>query len=215
MQETSFNASGSYHHIYQYGPTTSSLSQSYNGPTFVHFPSSTSQHTTNASITHSNPSHQHQAPTRGNPNSIGLFILRLPPSLQQPMREVLSSAWWMNNTIEPDQDLRQFIYPESRTRFHCLIRGCGHIFNREDRAITHIRAEIDHRPFACNKECGDPTCTLAFLSNRDLVSHKRKPITTCSKCLCEVTARNLTRHMRSQRCLKMARRLTADHALFR
>ncbi|PVF92627.1 hypothetical protein CPB86DRAFT_175550 [Serendipita vermifera] len=141
-----------------------------------------------------------QSPARGFPNSNESFIRQLPPPLQQPMRDILSSTWWINNTMEPNHELRQFIRVESRTRFHCLL--CKKIFVREDRAIAHVRSDIDHRPFTCNRLCGDNTCTLAFLSNRDLLSHKIKPTTTCPHCSIQVTSRNLTRHMRSQRCLR-------------
>lgn len=130
------------------------------------------------------------------------MIDRVPLFLQDELRDVLGSTWWRENQLEPNEELDQFTRRESRHRFHCRANGCHRMFSRRDRAIDHFREHIDHRPFGCNKLCGDSSwyaliafvlsgsdslsSSLAFLSHRDLQSHVKRPLQECARWLVKV-----------------------------
>jgi hypothetical protein len=103
------------------------------------------------------PSHQlsHQLPSyRSSLDNRNRILARVAPApLQGPLGEILQSRWWLENQLEPDDELFSFILPESRTRFRCRANGCDSIFSRRDRAVNHFRSHIDHRPYSCNGKC--------------------------------------------------------------
>jgi hypothetical protein len=93
----------------------------------------------------------------------------LPPDLPDLWRSFLNSDWLRNNVQEPKISghsvLRQMlVQPPDPTDASVWICGvpipngiCGKTFRRPDRAVTHIRRHLNHRPYPCDGGCGVPT----------------------------------------------------------
>ncbi|KAG8839884.1 hypothetical protein FRC18_000007 [Serendipita sp. 400] len=116
------------------------------------------------------------------PFIFGIF----PTSSQTPhrdrlRREVITSRWWLENTLEPNGILMQFVRRLNNRLFECT--SCGKKLKRIDRAVDHFRVHLEHRPFRCNGHmgCGDSTCELAFYTRDCLKSHCSKHEKTCDR----------------------------------
>ena len=87
--------------------------------------------------------------------------------LKYTHNEILISGWLPMNAPEPrDWNGRSvyliFLSPLHRkanrdgaTMLQCIISRCGKEFDRQDRAVAHVRGHFDHRPFPCEGSCGD------------------------------------------------------------
>jgi hypothetical protein len=74
--------------------------------------------------------------------------------------QVLHSEWYAGNEEEP-QDMGRSILmgfmhrKNPQTLLSCTFDGCTRSFDRQDRAVAHVRQfHLTHKPFACGGACG-------------------------------------------------------------
>lgn len=119
---------------------------------------------------------------------------------------ILKSDWLRRNQMEPrDWNNRSifliFLSPIDRTTprdaeniLRCTFHRCGKEFDRQDRAIAHVRGHFDHRPFPCRGSCGDSDCKERFFAPSYLKSHTGRPKVDCPSCGRPVVKNNLRKH---------------------
>lgn len=133
---------------------------------------------------------------------------------------ILHAPFLANHTMEPnntgaDDPLTMGLGPEGksvyavfleqteRSQWRCLFgdreRPCGSqatSFKRLERALDHVRSHLNHRPYACNKECqkGD-ACDARFFARSHLQDHvKRTESACCETCGQVIRIQNMPRH---------------------
>lgn len=105
------------------------------------------------------PSRLHQATFK----DFDRFFKGLHQQLQrQCLDSILLSDWFINNEMEPVYGHRSVLCGLLSTPstedgvFRCLFDGCTKHFDRQDRAIGHIRVHLGHHPYACEGFCRIP-----------------------------------------------------------
>jgi hypothetical protein len=74
--------------------------------------------------------------------------------------EILHSEWFTEKTEEPRpmgrSILADFLHrPDPQSSLKCRFDGCTKTFDRQDRAVAHIRQHhLDIKPYACEGACG-------------------------------------------------------------
>jgi hypothetical protein len=76
--------------------------------------------------------------------------------------QVLTSEWLAANKPEPQymgkSILIGFLHRDALSSpLSCSFDGCEKTFNRQDRAVAHIRRQhLKYKPYACGGACGKP-----------------------------------------------------------
>ena len=76
------------------------------------------------------------------------------------LNRVLASSWFQKNETEPDNDSKRSILSpflqrsEKGNSYKCRFNSCGKSFDRQDRALGHVRMHTGYRPFQCGGRCG-------------------------------------------------------------
>jgi hypothetical protein len=103
------------------------------------------------------------------------------------LQQCLQSQWLNSEELEPNEAPRRSILlgflaqNTPKATFQCEFDGCGKIFNRQDRALGHIRMHLCHRPYACNFQCGNSACNERFSCRSYLQSHLTRQKEKCVK----------------------------------
>jgi hypothetical protein len=84
--------------------------------------------------------------------------------LRRTLEQIQGAPWLIAHHKEPnDSTTKRSVYltflsnkgdKAGGNSYRCLFDGCGKCFDRQDRAIGHIRMHFGHRPFQCNAQCG-------------------------------------------------------------
>jgi len=88
------------------------------------------------------------------------FLNPAQKDLRHLLNHVLTSSWFQNNEREPeDGPKRSILSPflqrsEKGNSYKCLFDFCPKSFDRQDRALGHVRMHLGHRPFQCVGRCG-------------------------------------------------------------
>lgn len=83
--------------------------------------------------------------------------------LRSLLDSILQQHWLYSNQKEPEDTTRRSVLTgflqraEPDNTFVCLFDGCGKAFDRQDRAVGHIRMHLGLRPFSCDGRCGELT----------------------------------------------------------
>jgi hypothetical protein len=93
---------------------------------------------------------------RGENADIEAFLALVPENFRTSLYRVLSTKWWADNKLEPGKVLDELIRRLPNQRFSCIIAGCNKTYSTRQRALNHLRKEIDHRPYKCSQKCPDP-----------------------------------------------------------
>jgi len=120
--------------------------------------------------------------------------------------ELLGQPWLHNGELDPlDEQTGQsvlcmWIYnPEPRIYICQVPLGdtgeyCGMRYQRQDRALTHVRAHLNYKPFACRGRCGFKDCLDAFTSEAYLKVHIQPVRKECERCGQSYLRQNIKRH---------------------
>lgn len=99
---------------------------------------------------------------------------------------VLTSPWFHADELEPQNDSQQsvylrFLHRSAETRqYRCLFDHCHKVFDRQDRALGHIRGHhLGHLPFACPGGCLAGNCAERFCSLQYLQAHRNRRKVIC------------------------------------
>lgn len=71
---------------------------------------------------------------------------------------------------------------------------CGTRYQRQDRALTHVRRHLNYKPFACHGRCGTKDCPDSFASEAYLKVHMQPVLKKCQKCRQPYLRQNIKRH---------------------
>jgi hypothetical protein len=80
--------------------------------------------------------------------------------LRTLLNHILASSWYQKNEKEPENDMKRSILSPFLERsqkgnsYKCRFDFCSKSFDRQDRAIGHVRTHIAYRPFQCGGRCG-------------------------------------------------------------
>lgn len=116
------------------------------------------------------------------------------------LQHCLESAWLNDNALEPNDVPRRSILlgflqqNAPMAAFKCQFDGCAKEFERQDRALGHIRMHLSHRPYKCNSRCGNPACVERFCCRSYLQSHLVRLKDSCKKCGKALFRQNMRRH---------------------
>jgi hypothetical protein len=103
------------------------------------------------------------------------------------LQHCLQSQWLNSEELEPNETPRRSILlgflaqNTPKAAFQCEFDGCGKRFNRQDRALGHVRMHLCHRPYACNFQCGNSACNERFSCRSYLQSHLTRQKEKCVK----------------------------------
>jgi hypothetical protein len=103
------------------------------------------------------------------------------------LQHCLQSRWLNADELEPSDAPRRSILlgflaqNTPKAAFSCEFDGCGKKFDRQDRALGHIRMHLCHRPYACNLQCGNSSCVERFSCRSYLQSHLTRQKEKCRK----------------------------------
>ena len=103
------------------------------------------------------------------------------------LQNCLASSWLNNNEREPSDTPRHSILlgflaqNVSTAAFKCQFDGCDKDFERQDRALGHIRMHLSHRPYVCSAQCSNPACVERFCCRSYLQSHLTRQKEGCKK----------------------------------
>jgi hypothetical protein len=119
--------------------------------------------------------------------------------------ELFQEMWYLNQEEEPLNHLGQSVLfrwlnpfeTEERRGWSCGVpleneKWCTHTISRPDRAVTHVRGHLGHKPYACEGVCGNQywyaekplphekcintaTSTARFGSNENRSAHYQGP----------------------------------------
>lgn len=88
----------------------------------------------------------------------GYFLQPDQQHLRHLLDTILMSDWLLSNDFDLEGRCRSLLVQfldNQRGTLRCLFDGCKKKFSRQDRAITHIRVHLAHRPFVCGGQCGN------------------------------------------------------------
>jgi len=120
--------------------------------------------------------------------------------------ELLVQPWVHNGDSDPlDEKTGQSVLsvwihnPEPRVYICQVPSGdsgayCGIQYQRQDRALTHVRTHLNYKPFACGGRCGIKGCSDAFTSEAYLKVHVQPVRKECEKCGQTYLRQNIKRH---------------------
>ncbi|PVG02061.1 hypothetical protein CPB86DRAFT_35984 [Serendipita vermifera] len=112
------------------------------------------------------------------------------------------SDWLLSNDFDLEGRCRSLLVQfldNQRGTLRCLFDGCKKKFSRQDRAITHIRVHLAHRPFVCGGQCGNNYCRERYASRANLRSHWTRKSANCPRCYKSILEQNMNRHLRKCR----------------
>jgi len=116
------------------------------------------------------------------------------------LNRILASSWFQKNEKEPEHDMKRSILSpflqrsERGNSYKCRFDFCSKSFDRQDRALGHVRMHIGHRPFQCGGRCGASDCKERFFCLSYLSSHMKRPKEACAHCGNEFHRQHLKRH---------------------
>ncbi|KAG8756336.1 hypothetical protein FRC14_003157 [Serendipita sp. 396] len=84
--------------------------------------------------------------------------------------------------LETGREREQGSMQKKQSTYVCQFRNCGKRLERKDRALSHVRMHLGHRPFVCKGACGVSQCTEAFACQSYLKSHRQRPKEDCRVC---------------------------------
>ncbi|PVF92891.1 hypothetical protein CPB86DRAFT_145987 [Serendipita vermifera] len=117
--------------------------------------------------------------------------------LRRTLESIQGASWLVAHQKEPnDSTTKRSVYlaflsnkgdgkasnGSNGNNYRCLFDGCNKSFDRQDRAIGHIRMHFEHRPFQCNTQCGVADCPERFYCTSYLKSHIKRQKVPCESC---------------------------------
>lgn len=90
------------------------------------------------------------------------FSSRHQQDQRRALNRILASDWLAKNEMEPAYGNRSvlcdLLSAQNQTdgTLQCLFDGCTKRFDRQDRAIAHIRVHLGHQPYSCDGSCRIP-----------------------------------------------------------
>jgi hypothetical protein len=98
---------------------------------------------------------------RGDIHKLDIYFLSpAQKDLRNLLNLVLTSGWFQNNEKEPEHGSKRSILSpflqrsETGNSYKCRFDFCTKSFDRQDRALGHVRMHLGHRPFQCGGRCG-------------------------------------------------------------
>jgi hypothetical protein len=124
---------------------------------------------------------------RGDFHKLDMYFLHpAQKDLRQLLTRVVTSSWFQNNEKEPEiGSKRSILSPflqrsERGNSYRCLFDFCTKSFDRQDRALGHVRMHLGHRPFQCGGRCGASEWYVTLLMASHVPTDLSVPVTSVS-----------------------------------